>query len=131
MIVMDASAVLELLLGTAPGRRVAAHLSASDQTLHAPALVDVEVLHVLRRLTRSRALTPAEAETALTDLAALDLERHDHQPLLRRAWELRANVTAYDAVYVALAEALDASLLTCDSRLTRATDLRTRVQHVS
>jgi predicted nucleic acid-binding protein len=93
--------------------------------------VDVEVLHVLRRLSRSLTLSPAEAETALTDLAALDLERHDHQPLLRRAWELRANVTACDAVYVALAEALDASLLTCDSKLTLAPDLRARVQYVS
>jgi predicted nucleic acid-binding protein len=131
MIVVEASAVLELILGTLPGRRVAAGLSVTDETLHAPALVDVEVLHVLRRLARARAVTSAEAEAALTDLAALDLERHDHQPLLQRAWELRENLTGYDAVYVALAEALDASLLTCDSKFTRTPGLRARVRYVS
>ena len=131
MIVLDASAVLELLLGTAHGRRVAARLAEADDTLHAPSLVDVEVLHVLRRLTRSRALGADEAESALSDLEALDLERHDHLPVLRRAWDLRANVSAYDAVYVALAEALDAPLLTCDTKLTRATGLEARILHVS
>ena len=132
MIVVDASAVLELLLGTAQGRRVASRLAEADDTLHAPSLVDVEVLQVLRRLTRARALGPDEAESALADLEALDSSSVTTIcPCSAARGTFAANVSAYDAVYVALAEALDAPLLTCDTKLTRAPGLDARILHVS
>ena len=96
--------------------------------LHAPHLLDVEVVSVLRRFVRDGSLDEEEAQAAIGDLLALDLERHSHEALLERAWDLRANVTTYDAVYVALAEALDATLLTCDSRLARAPRAKTRIE---
>jgi predicted nucleic acid-binding protein len=120
VIVLDASAVVELLLGTASGRAIADRLDDPEVSLHAPHLVDVEVAQALRRYVREGQIDDASAGTALADLRALDLERHPHDPLLDRVWALRGNLTAYDAVYVALAEALDATLLTCDGRLVRA-----------
>lgn len=115
-LVVDASAVVELLLTTAAGRGVAVEL-AGDQTLHAPELIGVEVVSVLRRLTWVGELSSDDAEQALVELDALGLELYEHGPLLRRALALREVLTAYDAVYVALAEALGAPLLTCDSKL--------------
>ena len=79
---------------------------------------------------RERALNAAEATAAIGVLHALDLQRHSHEPLLDRVWELRDNMSAYDAVYVALAEALDARLLTCDGRLVRAPGGRARIELV-
>jgi len=90
----------------------------------------VEVAQSLRRYAREGALDTESAAAALQDLRALDLERHAHEPLLDRVWALREDVTAYDAVYVALAEALDAPLLTCDGRLARAPGLKARVELV-
>ncbi|MFN8095505.1 MAG: type II toxin-antitoxin system VapC family toxin [Vicinamibacteria bacterium] len=130
MIVLDASALVELLLGTAAGRAVLERIASPDVSLHAPHLADVEVAQVLRRLARDGDLDPGSAGTALADLRALDLERHSHEPLLERVWALRDNLTAYDAVYVALAEALDAKLVTCDRRLARAPGLSRRVELV-
>lgn len=124
MIVLDASAVVELLLGTDRGRMVAARLEDPEIALHAPHLVDVEVLQVLRRYVRDGELDRSSAAVAIDDFRALDVERHAHEPLMERVWELRENLTAYDAVYVALAEALDARLLTCDARLARAPGVR-------
>ena len=98
--------------------------------LHAPHLVDVEVAQALRRYVREGDLDASAAQTALDDLRSLDLRRHAHEPLLGRVWALRENLTAYDAVYVALAEALDAVLLTCDGRLTRAPGAARRVELV-
>ena len=120
MIVLDASALVELLLGTAAGRRIAKRIADPSQTLHVPQLAEIEILHVLRRYVALRELSLADAETAMADLQALDLERHDHQPLLGRIWDLRNNFSAYDAAYVALAEALDGVLLTCDRKLATA-----------
>lgn len=120
MIVVDASALADLLLGTrAVAGRVAAELRADGfpQTLD---LADVEVVSVLRCKTRRRELDEARAAQALADLAALPVLRHGAAPLRQRIWELRDALSAYDAAYVALAEALAAPLLTTDARLARA-----------
>lgn len=120
MIVIDASALLELLLGTGRAERVAARALASDQRLHAPHLLDIEIAQALRRLVQLDDLSMSRAEQALEDLAALVIDRHGHQTLVSRIWQLRDSVTAYDGAYVALAEALDAPLLTCDAKLGRS-----------
>jgi len=130
MIVLDASALVELLLGTERGRAVATRLADPSLGLHAPHLVDVEVAQALRRYVREGDLEPSSAAAALDDLRSLDLERHAHEPLLERVWTLRDNLTAYDAVYVALAEALETKLLTCDARLARAPGMSRRVELV-
>lgn len=119
MIVLDASALVELILGSAVGRRVAMRIADPALSLHVPHLADVEVAQVLRRYAGGRDIADAVAANALADFRALDLQRHAHEPLLDRVWALRRNVTAHDAVYVALAEVLDAVLLTCDGRLAR------------
>jgi len=120
LIVLDASALVELLLQGPHGAAVAEHSLQANQRIHAPHLVDVELTQVLRRLVLNRSLSPARAGSALSDLGALSVERHPHLPLLARAFDLRDSMTAYDGVYVALAEALDAPLLTCDARLKRS-----------
>jgi predicted nucleic acid-binding protein len=127
VIVLDASAVLELLLRTPGGDRVERRLVAAE-TLHAPYLLDVEVSQVLRRYCLSRVLDASRAAFALQDLAALDIARYPHEPMLARMWELRANLTAYDAAYVVLAETIDARLLTFDARMARASGHRARVE---
>ena len=131
MIVLDASAVVELLLDTATGRRVAILMEDASMGLHAPHLLDVEVVSALRRFVSDGSLDDDEAQEAIGDLMALDLQRHSHEALLERTWALRANITAYDGVYVALAEALDATLLTCDGRLARAPGTKMRVELIT
>ena len=128
MIVLDASAVVELLLGTKLGGSIATRIADPEIGLHVPHLLDVEVAQALRRYVRSGDVDAASGAEALENLRALDLERHAHEPLLERVWALRSTLTAYDAVYVALAEALDAVLLTCDGRLSRAPRLKARVE---
>jgi predicted nucleic acid-binding protein len=130
MIVLDASAVLELLLRSKRSAAVVRHIASEEETLHAPHLLDLEVAQVLRRFCTTEALDPQRAWTALRDLRDLDIERYAHEPMLERIWELRANVTAYDAAYLALAEALGARLLTCDARLARATGHRAHIELV-
>ncbi|MFN7942464.1 MAG: type II toxin-antitoxin system VapC family toxin [Thermoanaerobaculia bacterium] len=120
MIVLDASAALELLLRTAVGRDLAERVFDPAESLHAPELIDLEVGQVLRRYERTGVLGAARAEEALADFAALPLERYSHRLVLARAWQLRANLTLSDAAYVALAELLDAPLVTCDAALARA-----------
>lgn len=117
MIVVDASAILELLLNTTIGSRVAGRLFARGETLHAPHLLDLEVVQVLRRYSRSGELSPERSREALLDFLDLPVNRYPHDLLLNRIWELRHNLTAYDAAYVALAEVLAAPLLTCDQQL--------------
>ena len=129
VIVLDASAVVELLLGTARALDVVDLLEDDTQTVHAPQLLDVEVLGVLRRLSLRRRDQPGGRGRALDDYRDLGIERHDHEPLLERAWAIRDNVTAADAMYVALAEALPARLLTFDARLSNAPGLRGIVAH--
>lgn len=128
MIVLDASALVELVLGSAAGRRVAARIADPAVGLHVPHLADVEMAQVLRRYAADGDIGQAAAAAALADFRSLDLRRHAHEPLLDRVWALRRNVTAYDAVYVALAEALDAVLLTCDGRLARGARTTARVE---
>jgi predicted nucleic acid-binding protein len=120
MIVVDASAILELLLNTAGAERVAERLFAPNSILHAPHLLDIEVAQVLRRYCRARRLDPDRAREALRDFADLPLNRYPHDLFLTRIWELRHNLTAYDAAYVALAEELGVPLVTCDRRLAAA-----------
>jgi predicted nucleic acid-binding protein len=127
---MDASAVVELVTATALGARVAARIADPEVGLHVPHLADVEVAQALRRWERAGELDAESAEAALSAYRQLDVERHAHEPLLARMWDLRQNLTAYDAVYVALAEALDARLITCDARLARAPGVARRVELV-
>lgn len=131
MIVLDASVLVELLLATAAGQKIAARVADPALSLHVPHLADVEVTQALRRYVREGALDAASAAAALDNLRALDLERHGHEALLERAWALRDNLTAYDAVYVALAEALECTLLTCDGRLARSPGQSRRVELVA
>jgi predicted nucleic acid-binding protein len=130
VIVLDASALVELLLDTATGQAVAVRIADPTEGLHVPHLADVEVVQALRRYQKDGELDAAAAAIALEDLHALDLQRHAHEPLLDRVWELRHNLSAYDAVYVALAEVLDTTVLTCDRRLARAPGGARRVELV-
>jgi predicted nucleic acid-binding protein len=109
-------------------RRSSGGCSAAEKTLHAAHLLDVEVAHVLRRYALAGDVSAKQGSEALEDLEDLSLRRYPHDVLLPRVWELRANLTAYDAVYVALAEALDAPLLTRDRRLAGAAGHRARVE---
>jgi predicted nucleic acid-binding protein len=128
VIVLDASALVELLLGTPAGHVVADRIADPALGLHVPHLADVEVAQALRRFVSGGDLDASAAVGAIADLRALDLQRHAHEPLLDRVWQLRQHVSAYDAVYVALAEALDAVLVTCDGRLSRAPGVARRVE---
>lgn len=129
MIVLDASTLLEFLANPL-GSRVEARLFRDEEEFHSPHLVDVEVTQGLRRLVRAGEVSPGRAAEALADLADLDLHRHPHVDLLTRAWKLRENVTAYDAMYVALAEALDAPIVTWDTALARAPGHRARIEAI-
>ena len=116
MIVVDASTVVELLLR--PDRpAVARRLLDDDGDLHAPELLDLEVIQVLRRHVRSGEMAPRRAAEAFEDLSDLPLRRHPLTPLRDRIWRLRDVATAYDAAYLALAEALRVPLVTLDRKL--------------
>ncbi|MGH7823819.1 MAG: type II toxin-antitoxin system VapC family toxin [Candidatus Binatia bacterium] len=128
MIVIDASALLEVLLNASASGRVAERLFAGNDTLHAPHVLDLEIAQVLRRYTLSGEMEAERGEQALEDLADLPLNRYPHDVFLFRIWALRRNLTAYDAAYVALAEALDAPLITRDAALARASGHRARVE---
>ena len=131
MIVIDASAILELLLGTDRGEGVAERALSPRERMQAPHLLDIEVAQALRRLVQLKGIKATRAEQALDDLAGFIIERHAHQDLLPRIWQLRNSLTAYDAAYVALAEAVDAPLLTCDAKLGRSHGHRARIEIVS
>ncbi|WP_448577470.1 type II toxin-antitoxin system VapC family toxin [Thermaurantiacus sp.] len=130
MIVVDASALLESLLRTSSAPAVEDRLFAPQQTLHVPHLIDVEIAQVIRRYAANREIDEVRGREALADLADFPLRRYPHDLLLPRIWELRANITAYDATYVALAEALDAPLLTSDRRLASAASHLARIDLV-
>jgi predicted nucleic acid-binding protein len=129
VIVLDASAAIEWLIKSPAGTKVARRLfSFPPVTLNAPHLLDVEIAQVLRRYVREKTMTPSRGEEALQDLHDLPLDRYPHEILIPRVWELRPVLTAYDAVYVALAELLDAPLITCDRKIALASGHRARVE---
>jgi predicted nucleic acid-binding protein len=120
VIVLDASAAIEWLFQSPAGVKIDRRMFSVSESLHAPHLLDVEVVQVLRRYVRDKTITAQRGQEALEDLGDLPLNRYPHDFLTPRVWELRAALTACDAVYVALAELLDAPLLTCDRRIASA-----------
>lgn len=130
MIVLDASAVLEWLLQTPAGHRVEERIVSRHESLHAPHLLDIEFAQALRRYVVAGIIGPARAQEALQDLLDLPLNRYPHELFLWRIWKLRHNLTACDAAYVALAEALGARLITCDRKIASAPGHHTRVEVV-
>ncbi len=130
MIVTDASAVLELLLGTTAAFDIQRRLFESGDSLHAPHLLDLEIAQVLRRYVLIGELTSQRGKQALTDLADLPIIRYPHDLFLSRIWALRHNVTAYDAAYLALAESLPAPLITRDARLAATVGHRATIEFV-
>jgi predicted nucleic acid-binding protein len=127
LIVVDASALVDLLLRAPGARDIQTKIFAPGQTLHAPHLLDIEVAHVIRRHAANGDIGNNRGQSALADLADLPLQRYPHGSLLQRIWGLRNNLTAYDATYVALAEALGAVLLTRDKRLAAAAGHHARI----
>lgn len=119
MIVVDASVLFEVVADTPVAEPIRARLAA-DADHAAPHVIDVEVFSVIRRERLRGALDATAATQAIEDLRDWPGERYGHRSLLERAWELRETVRGWDAVYVALAEALDAPLLTTDGRLASA-----------
>ncbi len=117
MIVVDASAIVDYV--THRSRPDLARRMV-DAVLHAPHLVDVEVAHALRGVAARGELSSDRVSDALRDAAEMRIKHYPHRPLLVRAWQLRDNLSIYDAVYVALAELLEAPLVTCDARLAAA-----------
>jgi predicted nucleic acid-binding protein len=113
---------------TSLGARVEARLFGEDDELRAPRLLDVEIARGLRRLVRTGKVSSGRAEEAIADLTDLDVHRHAHLDLLDRAWRLRGNISAYDTMYVALAEAIAAPIVTCDGPLTKAPGHRARIE---
>ena len=129
MIVIDASAEVAVLLNVGPGAAAIRYrIARPGETLHAPHLFEIEVLHALRRPTLLGTVSPERARLALSRLRDTQLVRYPHTPLMERIWELKDNLTTYDAAYIALAEALDAPLITLDARLARAPGIRAAVE---
>jgi predicted nucleic acid-binding protein len=120
MIVLDTSAAVDWLLQTSAGKRIEQRIYAHQETLHSVHLIDVEFVQVLRRLVREGTLTPKRAQEAIDDMAALRITRYAPVLLVKRIWRLRQNLSAYDAAYVALAERLQAPLITRDQRIASA-----------
>ena len=117
MIVLDASAAIELLLNTGTGKLINREIISRETTLHAPHLIDLEIIQVLRRYVLTREIPETRAMTAINHWLQLDVTRYPHEPFTASIWQYRNNLTAYDAAYVVLAKALDASLITCDRAL--------------
>lgn len=131
MIVVDASCLLEVLLNFSRTKRIMEKLADHEDELCAPSLIDVEVCHVLRRYALLKAISAQRGKEAVEELAEFPLERFPHAVLLPRMWQLRNNFTAYDAAYVALAEALDAVLLTCDKKLASSVGHRATIEFIA
>ncbi|HLX87935.1 MAG TPA: type II toxin-antitoxin system VapC family toxin [Acidimicrobiales bacterium] len=126
MLVVDASAVLEALAARHKPLGLVERLSADD--LAAPHLIDVEVLSALRRLVATGELSDDRANDARFDYAAMAIARFPHESLVDRAWALGEDMTAYDAMYVVLAEMLESPLITCDQKLEHSPNHRARVE---
>ena len=129
LIVLDASAAIAVLLnlGTSASA-IRERLDGSDEGPHVPYLFEVEVLSALRRHALGRDLSDKRGSELLEDLTSMRLNRYPHTALLSRMWELKENVTVQDAAYIALAETLDAPLVTMDARLARAPGIRAAVE---
>lgn len=130
MIVLDASATLDWLLRTPAGLKIEQRIYAPPQSVHAPHLLDLEVAQVLRRFVRERVISAPRAESAIGDLVDTRITRYPHRLLLPRVWQLRHNLTAYDAIYVALAELLNAPLVTRDRKIGTASGHHAQVEVV-
>jgi len=128
LIVIDASCVVEFVLQTSASDAIGERLLREGRRVHAPQLLDLEVLQALRRLVLAREVTAERASAAVAKLALCGVRRWPHRGLRARVWELRDNLTAYDAAYVALAERLGCVVLTRDARLARAPGLAGRVE---
>lgn len=128
MIVLDASAAVDWLLQTSTGQRIEKRIYSQHESLHTPHLLDLEVAQVLRRLVREGTVSASRAGEAIDDLLDLRVTRYPHFVFLPRIWQLRHNLSAYDAAYVALAEKLDATLITRDERLASALGHRVSVE---
>jgi predicted nucleic acid-binding protein len=120
VIVLDASAAVDWLAQTAAAQPIEDRIFSRHQSLHTPELLDLEVAQVLRRLVREGVLSASRAAGAIEDLLDLRITRYPHSVLLPRIWQLRHNLSAYDAAYVVLAEKLGATLLTRDAKLASA-----------
>ncbi len=128
MIVLDASAVVDWLLQTPAGQRIEQRIYARNDALHTVHLLDVEFAQVLRRLVREGTLSRKRAEEAMEDLIAVRVTRYPPVVLLHRIWQLRQNLSAYDAAYVALAEELKAPLITRDQKIAAAPGHRATIE---
>ena len=128
MIVLDASAAIEWLFRSPVGLKIDQRISLPGESLHVPHLLDLEVTQVLRRLVRDRSIAVERADESLEDLADLRLRRYPHDFLLPRIWGFRATLSAYDAAYVALAELLDAPLVSCDRKIASASGHHANVE---
>jgi len=120
LIVLDASAAIDWLLHTAAGIKVDQRIYSRSESVHVPHVLDLEVAQVLRRFVRDGSLSSGRADAALQDLMDVRFTRYPHWQLLPRIWQLRHNLTAYDGAYLALAELLNAPLITRDRKVSSA-----------
>jgi predicted nucleic acid-binding protein len=129
LIVIDASAEVAILLNIGQdAERIRSRIARQGETLHVPHLFEIEILHALRSLTLRGTVPSERARLALDRLRDTRFVRYPHTALMERMWALRENLTAYDAAYIALAEALDAPLVTTDARLARVSGVRAAIE---
>ncbi len=130
MIVVDASAVIDILINAPTAPILRSRLFERGESVHAPHLLDIEVMHVLRRRFLTAEMSLEWAQLAISHFQVMPIERYSHEILLAGIWRHRENLTAYDAAYVALAEALDTTVLTTDAKLAAAPGMSRRVKLV-
>lgn len=129
MIVIDASAEVAVLLNVGlEVERIRERIARPGETLHVPHLFEIEVLHALRGLSLRGTISPERSDLALSRLSDTQFTRYLHTTLMGRVWDMRENLTAYDAAYVALAEALNAPLVTTDARLAQVPGIHAEVE---
>jgi predicted nucleic acid-binding protein len=128
VIVVDASLIIDVLMATPAGRAAAQRLALHIGAVQAPHLIDLETAQTLRRFERAGRISPSRALQAMDIFVSLRMRLHQHRRLLSRVWQLRHTVSAYDAAYVALAEALDCPLVTTDARLAQSHGHTARIE---